>query len=74
MDKKLKIGDTVNWRNAWGKDAPQDAVIESIDVHCNGTKHGKARVEVLWANVNRSNVVVNLTNGSWAYGNQITPK
>lgn len=73
MNNSLKIGDTVNWRGTWGKDAPQDAVVKTIEINCtagNGTEVNS----VSWSKVNDRSVVVNLDNGNWAYGNQITKK
>lgn len=67
----LKVGDIVSWRGGWGSDAPKDAIVENIDVKCNGTKNGVSVDSVEWDEVTRENVVVTLANGHWAYGNQI---
>ncbi len=67
----LKIGDTVRWSGCWGTDKPQNAIVQEIDVDCNGCKEGRSVTEVFWSKVTRHNVVVGLDNGNWAYGNQI---
>jgi hypothetical protein len=68
----LKLNDTVSWRGAWGNEPAKPAVIESIEVKCNGTKSGTEVDSVEWNEVTRENVVVNLVHGNWAYGNQIS--
>ena len=39
MEGKLKIGDSVIWRGAWGKEAPKQVKITSIEI-TNGSKSG----------------------------------
>ena len=34
----LKVGDKVSWRGTWGKDAPQEVIVDAIEANCNGTK------------------------------------
>lgn len=70
---KLKIGDVVNWRGAFGSDAPMEAVVKSIEI-TNGGKYGDAVNEVSWYKVYDRNVVVTLDNGCWAYASQISRK
>lgn len=67
----LKIGDAVRWRGSWGSGPEQNAVVEKIDVDCNGGKYGRKVTEVFWSKVTAHNVVVGLDNGHWAYGDQI---
>jgi len=69
----LRAGDTVNWKGAFGSGSEKDAVIKTIEIGCSG-KNGQIVNAVPWSAVNDRSVVVDLTNGSWAYGNQITPK
>lgn len=71
MDK-LSIGDKVIWRGGFGHDEPKEAVVKSIDV-TDGGKYGMPVSNVDWSEVNGRNVVVELDNGSWAYGSQIRP-
>jgi len=70
---KLKTGDTVKWRGDFGSAPSKDAVVESIEI-TNGGKYGKIVNEVEWREVYDRNVVVNLTNDTWAYGDQISRK
>lgn len=65
----LKVGDKVSWRGAWGKQAAQIVVVESIDVNC-VNKSGDEVDEVDWDDVDES-VIVSLNNNHWAYGYQI---
>lgn len=67
----LKVGDTVSWRGAWGIDPAKEAIIETIDVNCKGSKSGTEVESVEWNEVTRKNVVISLDNGHWAYGDQI---
>lgn len=69
----LKVGDKVMWRGSQGLDAPQEATIHNIDDNVPyGDKYGRPVQEVPWSQV-RTSVVVCLTNGHWAYGEQISP-
>lgn len=67
----LKVGDKVIWRNAWGTLEPVTAIVEGIEVNCKG-KEGTPVNEVPWEQVKRGGVVVDLSNGCWAYGYQIS--
>ena len=70
----LKVGDTVSWRGAWGRDLPKDAVVGSIEVNCIN-KSGTNVEEVDWEFVNDRSVIVDFSdNNHWAYGNQISKK
>jgi len=82
MEGKLKIGDEVIWRGAWGKDVPKQVKITSIEV-CNGSsfvkhnltlKSGISVNEVEWSDIklNPRNYVFDLNNEHWAYGYQLT--
>ncbi len=68
---KLKIGDKVIWRGSWGGDAPQQAIVEGIDL-TKGGKYGDPVNEIEWSQVYDRNVVVTLDNGHWAYASQIS--
>ena len=39
---RLKIGDKVIWRGAWGLHEPKEAIIESIQIGAEGSKFGRA--------------------------------
>lgn len=71
---KLKIGDEVIWRGAWGTQEPIKAKIESIELCANGRKYGKDVKSVDWNTVTngKRSITVSLDNGHWAYGNQLT--
>lgn len=66
----VKIGDTVFWaQTRWGP--PISAVIKNIDLcAAPGVKYGVPVAEVP-ANLLET-CCVSLTNGSWAYGTQLT--
>lgn len=67
----LKIGDEVNWRGGFGRDAKKKAKVEAIQI-TNGGKYGDDVEEVEWSKVRDRNVVVDLDNGHWAYAEQIS--
>lgn len=70
MKDTLHVGDMVFWRGRWGQDNPLPAVVKGISVGSN--TDAEATVESIeWANVNSRDVIVDLDNGHWAYGNQI---
>jgi len=71
MDNKLKIGDTVNWRGAWGTAPVKQVMVESITKVTNG-KDGKPVTNVLWDDINGREYIVNLINGHWAWGQHIS--
>lgn len=70
--KKLRVGDTVNWRGSWGRDPKKPAKVEGIEI-TNGDKYGYEVSEVDWKKVYGRNVTVDLDNGHWAYADQISP-
>jgi hypothetical protein len=71
---KLKIGDKVIWRGAWGTEPPKEAIVESIQLCAVGSKYGKTVQSVDWKTVRGGNrgIIVDLDNGHWAYGTQLT--
>lgn len=71
MSTKLKKGDTVIWRGSWGRDIPQEAIVDCIEVNCE-VGYGIEVNSVHWSNVNDRSVVVDLNNGHWAYGFQLS--
>ena len=71
MKETLDVGDTVSWRGSWGYDNPVPAAVKGITVGSN--TDAETSVESIdWAAVNSRDVVVDLNNGHWAYGNQIS--
>ena len=71
MNKTLKVGDEVMWRGGFGSDAPKRAKVENIELCAPGEKYGEHREEVEWSK--RDRIVVDLDNGHWAKGHQISP-
>lgn len=71
MKELLKVGDPVAWRGCWGSQSTAPAVVQHIELNC-VDKDGTPVEEVPWDQVD-SSTVVDLTNGHWAYGNQIGP-
>ena len=67
----LKIGDVVRWKGSWGSDPEELAKIKSIEICPVGTKFGNEVKKVLWATLDKKNVVVILDNNHFAYGYQI---
>ena len=67
----LKVGDSVMWRGAFGSEAPKEAVVESIEICKKGGKHGRCVEQVFWSK--KDEIVVDLDNGHWARGSQISP-
>ena len=69
---KLKVGDHVIWRGGFGCDPARPAKVESMEL-CERphTKHGEPVEEADWNDKNR--LIVTLTNGHWAYGDQLSP-
>ena len=69
----LKIGDTVRWKGAWGSQPAKDAKVTNIEL-TRGGKYGDPVDEIEWSEVYDRNVVVDLDNGHFAYGSQISKK
>jgi len=70
----LSEGDTVNWRGGFGRDEAKPAKVLGIEVCQTGEKYGIPVKQVLWKQITegKKNIVVNLDNGHWAYGSQLT--
>jgi hypothetical protein len=71
MSDILKLGDKVMWRGAWGKDPAEETIIEGIQICPAGEKYGRDVKSVSWSTIKKDRVVVELTNGHWAYGHQL---
>jgi hypothetical protein len=69
MSNKIQIGDTINWRGAWGSQPAKKATIEAIELTDGESKYGTAVTEV--PAESKDLCVFSLTNGHWAYGWQI---
>jgi hypothetical protein len=68
---KLKIGDEVWWRGAWGNEPAKKAKVTGIELCKSGQKYGEPCSEVDWKFQYR--IVVDLDNGHWAKGHQLSP-
>ncbi len=69
----LKVGDTVLWRGGFGNDAAKEAIVIRIEVDC-VDKDGEEVDSVKWSEVPDRDILVDLKNGHWARGHQITKK
>ena len=72
-EERIKIGTKVMWKGAWGMHPAKEAEIESIERVKQGTKFGRSVKSIAWSTIKDRNVIVNLTNGYWAWGNQLSP-
>jgi hypothetical protein len=71
----LRLGQTVIWRGAWGTAEPVEAVVRYIQKNeSNGSKSGRSVGSIPWSEVTERNVIVDLENGFWAWGSQISEK
>jgi hypothetical protein len=68
---KLSVGDKVMWRGGFGNDAPKEATITGIQVCKVGEKYGRSVSSVDWSQ--KDKIVVDLDNGHWARGQQLSP-
>lgn len=72
MSRTLRVGDKVEWRGGWGREAPTLVTVSHIEItDACGSKYGLDTDEVSWDSAGR--IVVDLDNGHWAYGSQISP-
>lgn len=68
MSKILTKGDSVLWRNTYGKDEPVEAEVIGITIK------NKEQETVSWEYINNypREVFLSLNNGHWCYGYQVT--
>jgi hypothetical protein len=71
MEKVLNVGDKVMWRGSFGSESPKEVVVEGIELCKPGEKYGMSVTQVDWSKKDR--IVVDLDNGHWAKGHQISP-
>lgn len=68
----LRIGDTVMWRGGWGQNPAKEAVVAVIEAEADLDDRVGQPVNMLpWSKVPQA--IITLTNGHWAYGDQIRP-
>jgi hypothetical protein len=72
MKTTLHIGDTVLWRGGFGNHAPVPAKVKGIERVSPGEKYGDDVQSLPWIEV-PTRAVVDLDNGHWAYGAQLSP-
>lgn len=70
--KIIHVGDFVNWRGGWGTAPSMKAKVEAIELcQQKRSKYGKP-VHMIDAAL-KDYCLFSLTNGHWAYGEQIDP-
>jgi hypothetical protein len=70
--KMLNVGDTVNWRGSFGSAPAQPAKITGMEWCRMGCKEGRRISYIDWDAANTRQLVVDLDNGHWAYGTQLS--
>ncbi len=69
----LNIGDKVMWSGSWGSETAELAEVDSITMVETDTKRNIGDVDCLhWNFVRGRECIINLTNGHWAWGFQVT--
>tara|TARA_A100000172_G_scaffold36581_1_gene22207 strand:- start:1307 stop:1546 length:240 start_codon:yes stop_codon:yes gene_type:complete len=68
----LNIGDKVMWSGSWGSETEKLAEVDSITVVEPNTKYGDNVDWLHWNLVRGRECIINLTNGHWAWGFQVT--
>lgn len=66
-----KIGDCVIYKGAWGTNAATKAFIEGMEKVTPGEKEGVEVPEASWEDIHKGAVVLDLSDGHWAYGWQV---
>mgnify|MGYP001612876457 CR=1 FL=1 len=67
----LKIGQTITYKAAWGAGETREATIIGLEEVSDGDKYGK-NVEQLELWPDGKNAVLDLSDGHWCYGYQVT--
>jgi hypothetical protein len=68
----LNVGDTVNWKGSFGLSLAQPAKITGMEWCKVGSKEGRPIKHIDWDKANSRQLVVDLDNGHWAYGTQLS--
>ncbi len=73
--KMLRVGDRVMWRGMFGAAMPREAHVTYIEDTrpYPRSKYGIHVGEIMWDAVRQNMALITLDNGSWAYGEQISP-
>jgi hypothetical protein len=70
----LRVGDTVLWRGNFGTAGAMRAKVVRIEeTEYPRTKYGTEVSEILWSAVRNNYACLDLDNGSWCYGEQVSP-
>lgn len=67
----LNVGDSVYWSGTWGNDPECVVKVQGITDNKNGSKGGPSIKSIPWAKIDGRNIIVDLDNGHWAYGDQL---
>ncbi len=73
---RVKVGQTVNWKGGFGTEPVKEAKITVMTLCAKGQKFGREVKSADWDTVlgkNKMQIIVELENGHWAYGNQLSP-
>lgn len=71
---RLKVGDKVMWRGGFGTESPKEATVTGMQQCPEGSKYGNDIESADWDKVRTGRkIVVDLDNGHWAYGSQLSP-
>ena len=73
MDNIFRVGDTILWRGAFGRDPAREAVVEGIELVAVGEKYGTPTESAPWGHLKGREAVISLACGHWAYAEQISP-
>jgi len=70
----LKIGEMVMWSGSWGTEPSRPAIVTHIELTSGLDKYDSRGEyqEVDWVLCNDRRVIVDLANGHWAYGYQLS--
>jgi hypothetical protein len=68
---KIKVGDYVIWRGAWGRDA--ESMVKVIGIEITASPKDKEGDTSDQVDVNTQHYIADLDNGKWAYGWQLKP-
>ena len=66
---KIKVGDFVMWRGAWGSEPPAKAKVIGLEI--TETRRDKEGTPATEVSPRHDHFIVDLDNGKWAYGWQV---
>ena len=72
MTSSIKVGDQVVYRGGWGMDPARIVTVTGLEVtDMPREKYGEPRDEVRWEVVEDNRVMFTVSDGHWAYSEQI---